>query len=161
MSFNSINSLLDKAVSVANAAGKKTEEVVEVSKLKLQEASLNADISNCYDELGKLRYNEKQFDIKDVEKEEDLVGQIQVLLEELAELKNKCEEIRKVRKCPNCGAACNVESHFCSRCGMMLAPEAVEVVKTEPKPQPQNVAEEATEETVKEASEVTEETTEE
>ena len=35
MSLNSLNSLLDKAMSVANVAGKKTEEMVEVSKLKL------------------------------------------------------------------------------------------------------------------------------
>ena len=25
-----------------------------------------------------------------------------------------------MKKCPNCGAACSVDSHFCSRCGMVL-----------------------------------------
>ena len=47
MSLNSLNSLLDKAMSVANVAGKKTEEMVVVSKLKLQDVSLNADLQNC------------------------------------------------------------------------------------------------------------------
>lgn len=47
MSINSFNSLLDKAISVANVAGKKTEEMVEASKLKIQEVSVNADLANC------------------------------------------------------------------------------------------------------------------
>ena len=43
----SLNSLLDKAISVANVAGKKTEEMVKASKLKLQEVSVNADLQDC------------------------------------------------------------------------------------------------------------------
>ena len=36
----SLNSLLDKAISVANVAGKKTEEMVEASKLKFHRLCL-------------------------------------------------------------------------------------------------------------------------
>ena len=52
----SLNSLLDKAISVANVAGKKTEEMVEASKLKLQEVSVNADLQDCYEKIGSLVY---------------------------------------------------------------------------------------------------------
>ncbi len=48
----SLNSLLDKAISVANVAGKKTEEMVEASKLKLQEVSVNADLQDCYEKIA-------------------------------------------------------------------------------------------------------------
>ena len=61
MSINSFNSLLDKAISVANVAGKKTEEMVEASKLKIQEVSVNADLANCYEKIGSLVYSSKKF----------------------------------------------------------------------------------------------------
>ena len=95
MSINSFNSLLDKAISVANVAGKKTEEMVEASKLKIQEVSVNADLANCYEKIGSR------------------------------------EEIRKVRKCPNCGASYATDAHFCSRCGMVLHEETSVVVPEE------------------------------
>ena len=56
----SLNSLLDKAISVANVAGKKTEEMVEASKLKLQEVSVNADLQDCYEKIGSLVYRSKK-----------------------------------------------------------------------------------------------------
>ena len=53
------------------------------------------------------------------------------LLEQLAQLQAKREEIRKVRKCPNCGASCATDAHFCSRCGMVLHEETSVVVPEE------------------------------
>ena len=51
--------------------------------------------------------------------------------EPLAQLQAKREEIRKVRKCPNCGASCATDAHFCSRCGMVLHEETSVVVPEE------------------------------
>ena len=49
MSINSFNSLLDKAISVANVAGKKTEERVEASKQKIQEMPGIGDVAERTD----------------------------------------------------------------------------------------------------------------
>ena len=135
MSFNSINSFLDKAVSVANAAasaaGKKTEEVVETSKLKLRQASLNSEISCCYEQLGKMVYEANRFDVPNEENQTDMMAQIDALLNDLSDLQAKKEEISKVKKCPNCGASCPTDSHFCSRCGMMITPRSEDEEYTE------------------------------
>ena len=120
MSINSFNSLLDKAISVANVAGKKTEEMVEASKLKIQEVSVNADLANCYEKIGSLVYSSKKFGADNEKEIAQLIAQADELLEQLAQLQAKREEIRKVRKCPNCGASCATDAHFCSRCGMVL-----------------------------------------
>ncbi len=123
MDFNSLNSLFDKAVSVANAAGKKTEEMVETSKLKFQEVSINSDLEACYEKIGSLVYRCKKSGADHEEEIGLLVEQADQLLAQLAELQSKREEIRRVKKCPNCGASCAVDSHFCSRCGMVLEEE--------------------------------------
>jgi len=130
----SLNSLLDKAISVANVAGKKTEEMVEASKLKLQEVSVNADLQDCYRSKKSGEDNEQAI--------EQLVEQADVLLEQLAQLQSKREEIKKMKKCPNCGASCNVDSHFCSRCGMVLH-EQSDLVPTQPQEEQPQQAEQA------------------
>mgnify|MGYP000305956249 CR=1 FL=1 len=100
----SLNSLLDKAISVANVAGKKTEEMVEASKLKLQEVSVNADLQDCYEKIGSLVYRSKKSGEDNAQAIDQLVEQADVLLEQLAQLQSKREEIKKMKKCPNCGA---------------------------------------------------------
>ena len=62
---------------------------------------------------------------------DQLVEQADVLLEQLAQLQSKREEIKKMKKCPNCGASCSVDSHFCSRCGMVLH-EQTDLAPTQP-----------------------------
>ena len=63
------------------------------------------------------------------------------------------EELKKVKKCPNCGASCSVDSHFCSRCGMVLheetdltVPEAEEQPAQPQETHPENQSEEKSEE---------------
>ena len=138
----SLNSLLDKAISVANVAGKKTEEMVEASKLKLQEVSVNADLQDCYEKIGSLVYRSKKSGEDNEQAIEQLVEQADVLLEQLAQLQSKREEIKKMKKCPNCGASCNVDSHFCSRCGMVLH-EQSDLVPTQPQEEQPQQAEQA------------------
>lgn len=147
MSFNSFNSLLDKAISVANVAGKKTEEVVETSKLKLQEVALNADLEDCYEKIGSLVFRSRTAGVDNEEQIAELVAQAQELIGQLTEIKLKRAEIKKVKKCPNCGASCEMDSHFCSRCGMVLSEEQpVEPEHPEAEPQAQEEPQEQTSE---------------
>lgn len=55
--MNELNTLFGKARSFANAVGKKTGEVVETSKVKLQMVSVNGEISRAYEEIGSLVYH--------------------------------------------------------------------------------------------------------
>ena len=52
--------LLLKAKTVANAAGKKTGELVEVSKLKLEAVQINSDIQKAYERLGSVVYEQEK-----------------------------------------------------------------------------------------------------
>lgn len=124
------NDLFDKAMSVANAAGKKTGEVVESSKLKLQVLSLNNDIEEAYQRLGTLVYRANKTGVENDQPVADVIQELDELLGELGGLEDKIAQLRQVKKCSNCGASCPVDAHFCSRCGMILnkrtEPEAEE-----------------------------------
>jgi hypothetical protein len=161
MSFNSFNSLLDKAISVANVAGKKTEEVVETSKLKLQEVALNADLEDCYEKIGSLVFRSRTAGVDNEEQIAELVAQAQELISQMTELKLKRAEIKKVKKCPNCGASCEMDSHFCSRCGMVLSQEQPEEEPQAAEPQEQPEAEPQAAEPQEPAQEQTQEPEEE
>lgn len=134
MSINSFNSLLDKAISVANVAGKKTEEMVEASKLKIQEVSVNADLANCYEKIGSLVYSSKKFGADNEQEIAQLIAQADELLEQLAQLQAKREEIRKVRKCPNCGASCSTMPHLEQKCASVAQEAPSEPEKQDEEP---------------------------
>lgn len=127
--MNDFNAILGKVKNWANAAGKKTEEVVEASKLKLQIVSLNGDLSKAYEELGNMVYHAAKNNETVGEEMDAVMDKIDELHEKLAELESKVGEIKKVRTCGNCGADCPADAHFCSRCGVIL--EAVECCDAE------------------------------
>ncbi len=119
--MNDFNAILGKMKTWANAAGKKTEEVVEASKLKLQIVSVSGDISKAYEELGAMVYHAAKNNETVGEEMDAVMDKIEALLEKLAILEGKVGEIKKVRSCPNCGAACAQDAQFCSRCGVILS----------------------------------------
>ena len=49
------------------------------------------------------------------------VAEIEAKLKELDEINQKINEMKKVVKCPDCGAESPVGSLFCSRCGASLS----------------------------------------
>lgn len=118
--MNDFNAILGKMKSWANAAGKKTEEVVETSKLKLQIVSLNGDISKAYEELGKLVFHAAKNNETVGEDMDAAMDKIDELLEKLAELEGRVGEMKKEKICGNCGASCAADAQFCSRCGVIL-----------------------------------------
>ena len=130
--MNDFNAILGKMRNLANAASKKTEEVVEASKLKLQIVSLNGEISKAYEELGRLIYDAAKKNESIGEEMDAAMAKIDELLEKVAELEGKENEIKKVRTCGNCGASCAADAAFCSRCGVILkvvTPVEAEIVE--------------------------------
>ena len=97
MSFNSFSSLLDKAISVANVAGKKTEEVVETSKLKLQEVALNADLEDCYEKIGSLVFRSRTAGMDNEEQIAELIAQAPDRAQAQTRRNQKGKEMSKLR----------------------------------------------------------------
>ena len=114
-----MDDVFEKARVAMNAAAQKTEEVVAVSKLKLEAVKVNNEIKGMYEKLGREVYR-----AKDQKPHEDVVHS---LCEEIDELRAKLEaldremaELKKVVSCPSCGQKNPKENYYCMKCGAQL-----------------------------------------
>ena len=112
---------LNKAKEVATVAFKKTEEVINIQKQKIDIYSLEAKLSKSYEILGKLCYdairNDEPFDAESVKPVTDDIA------EKLQLIENTKEEILKAKNkklCTKCGAQIEKNGVFCSKCGAKL-----------------------------------------
>ncbi len=133
MSF--FDELLSTTKNVASTAGKKGDDAVKFSKLKLKVAQINSEIKDKYTKLGEMIYSMAKADEKHTEEFDLMVEEIDALYVKLAETKAALDELRQLVACPGCGAKTKNENCFCPKCGTKL-----------PKPEPKPVEEAATEE---------------
>ena len=127
--------LLLKAKDLAGAAGIKAQEVAELTRVKLQAAQLKSDIDSNYLKLGEIIYELNKNGTENEELVNMCIAEIEAQLRELEELEAKISEMKKVVRCPECGAESPVGSLFCARCGAALqGQEPVDVEEPEQEP---------------------------
>ena len=138
-----LDDVVTNAKSAAQTVSKVAVQFVDMSKLRLNLAELNGEINKQYQALGQFVYEaEKAGTLCEKEKAEkiaaidDLYAQFSTVSAHLAALRNKVT-------CPACGKQVDMDSMFCSHCGMRLdeakakakaesAPVAEEVPAEEP-----------------------------
>lgn len=134
--MNGFDEFLDKAKALAAAAGKKTGEVVEVSKLKIQAVQINSDIQKAYERLGSIQYEKEKTGADNSDLVKVCISEIDALLAELADLNERIADTKSAARCPNCGAQNPEEAIFCARCGSSLtadsAPQYGKAVEVDP-----------------------------
>ena len=110
---------LGKVKNVADAAGKKTTDLVEFSKLKLALTDLNEEINRGYMRLGKITYERNTREGAD-EEAAAIIGEIDGLQEKLASIHDRILAIKNVVRCAECGAINPRQAVFCNQCGAMI-----------------------------------------
>ena len=120
MMSDGMNEFFTKVKDVAQKAGEKTVEVVDVSKLRLQCISVSARMRDCYEQLGKLTY----FENKNGESDKDLMAKIIAKIDEytshLKSLNEQIDTIQQTIRCPKCAAANPQKANYCQKCGEKL-----------------------------------------
>lgn len=116
-----LDDVFDKAKNVANMAGKKTEEFVEVSKLKLEENQLKGDLEKAFAKLGHIMYELLKSDSENQKLVGACVEEIDEIAARLNTIENRVAEAKKQVKCPVCGINNQAEAYYCHRCGSRLA----------------------------------------
>lgn len=110
----------DAAEKGVTFAGKRTVELVEISKLNMRIFDLNTEISILLREIGQLVYNaHAELDVDDVDISAKLKS-IDEKKEKISEYKNRIAELKLFRSCPVCGELCGKEDEHCSSCGAKL-----------------------------------------
>lgn len=137
MSF--LDNVISTTKNVAATAGKKTDETIRVSKLKLKATQLNADIKNKNEKLGALVYEMAKSGEKDTEAFDAIIADLDANNAELAEIGKQLDELKGMVTCSACGAKTDNDNAFCPKCGAKLpekpAPAENEPVIEEDKPE--------------------------
>ncbi len=109
--------VLSRAKAVAEAAGKKTGELVENTKTKMEIADVQREIASLYEGLGRLVYDGR----RSGDPIDDMVDACIAHLEEqnayLEELQDKLLESKNAVRCGECGTVNDDDSRFCKKCG--------------------------------------------
>lgn len=112
--------VLSRAKSMAQSAGKKTEELVELTKTKVQIGDLRREISSLYEGLGRLVYDSRHSEESVDELVDACVEQLDEQLKELARLEERVMESKSVIRCDSCGSFNAQDASFCNQCGKKL-----------------------------------------
>lgn len=118
MSF--VDNVINTTKNVAATAGKKTDEAIKISKLKLRSTQLNSDIKNKNEKLGALVYDMAKSGEKDTKAFDALVAEIDAVNTELADIEKQLDSLKGVVACPSCGAKTADDNTFCPKCGAKL-----------------------------------------
>ena len=111
---------LNMAKDAAEAAGKKTGELVDITKLKMEIARVEKELASTYEGLGRLTYDAK----KGAEDTSDLadtcVTHIDELTAKLTALQTKLADKKHAVRCAACGTLNEQDAAFCKACGEKL-----------------------------------------
>lgn len=138
--INSVSELADNAVKlakdVAAQTGKKTEEIVGASKVKLDIMKLENEIKTVNQKLGAAVYEASISEEGGyTEIIDQYIAELATKHAQLEQLKKQAAAMKKTVVCEACKAVNPKESFFCSRCGAPLPvtePDEVEVTECEP-----------------------------
>lgn len=123
-----LDDLMHKAKELADTVGKATGELVDDSRLKLQELKLSSELKDAYERLGSVTYDAMKNGTENKALVDLVVSEIDGILQSLETLKaTKSVPETGEKYCPQCGTTNGSDSVYCTRCGAPLtivAPEA-------------------------------------
>ena len=118
-----LDDVVINAKSAAEAVSRKAGQIVDVSKLRISAAEINAEIAKRYEVLGQYVYECSRSSLAadpeavgQMTEIDDLKAQQATIAKELGDKQNKVF-------CPICGKQSPITAAFCSSCGTKLIPD--------------------------------------
>ncbi len=139
-----LDDLMSKAKELADTVGKATGELVDDSRMKLQELKLNSELKDAYERLGSVTYDALKNGAENKALVDLVVSEIDGILQSIEQLKAaRTAPAAGERYCPQCGTTNGGDSVYCARCGAplsMAAPEPPAAEEPAPAPAPETEA---------------------
>ena len=123
---NVLDDIITSAKNLVDIASKKTDNVVELSKLKYQCVQLTSELKSLYEKLGNAVYTMVKSDFNNKELMDSLIEEIDSLKAKIDELNYQIAERRNIRICPACGSRNDKDACYCNKCGNKFDPSAAE-----------------------------------
>lgn len=122
-----LDDLMSKAKELADTVGKATGELVDDSRMKLQELKLNSELKDAYERLGSVTYDAIKNGTENKALVDLVVSEIDGILQSIEKLKaSKGVPAAGEKYCPQCGTSNGGDAVYCVRCGAPLSMAAPE-----------------------------------
>ncbi|MDO8685450.1 MAG: zinc ribbon domain-containing protein [Clostridiales bacterium] len=123
-----LDNLGKKVSEAAQAAAKKSGELVEITKTNININGEEDKIEKKQQQMGKLVYEKFQATGSIDEEFAGLCNEITAHMETVKNLRQKIMEIKNIKSCTGCGAELERTAMFCAKCGTRQeVPEASSV----------------------------------
>lgn len=113
--MSKMDDIIRKTKEFGIAAGKKTGEVVDQTKVKLNISEVRSEIKDKLAELGmgvfRAKKSNAEFD------DAAIISELDALYEKKSELENKLLDMKGVKKCPECSENSQPTAEYCQKCG--------------------------------------------
>lgn len=109
-----------KVGEAAQAAAKKSSEIVEVTKLNISISSEEDKIQKLYAQIGKRLFEEYCSGQEVAEGYKVDCEAIKAHQDNIKGFKEKIMELKNIQPCPNCGNEVEKTAAFCARCGTKI-----------------------------------------
>lgn len=120
--MNFFDEIIDSAKTALDKTSEKAEEIIDKGKTQVRIVRLRGELRRCYTRLGLRVYNKSKAGEDFGSDVEMRIREIDILREQLADLKEQSELIKYSKKCKNCGSYNDKEDEFCLDCGAALNP---------------------------------------
>lgn len=119
--MSNLDNVINKTKQLMNMASKKTSDIFEFSKLKMDKANKSAELQKNYELLGKMFYLECKSNENDTDNMQEIIDKIESLESEIKKINNNIFAMKNIKTCKKCGNKNNKEALYCSLCGAPLS----------------------------------------
>lgn len=116
--------LLASAKNAVDVAGQKTDNVVEITKLKYQCVQLTNELKSLYEKLGSAVYSMKKAAYQNNDLMDSLIEEIDEIKERIKEVNDQIALRKEIILCPACGYQNDKHAIYCMKCGNKLIVDA-------------------------------------
>lgn len=112
-----LSGLGEKVGKAAQAAAKKSNEIVEITKINMNISSEEEKIQKIFKQIGELVFDDFKNNTDTGESVVALCQQVVTHQQTIKELKEKLMIVKNIKACSNCGAELELSVTFCPKCG--------------------------------------------
>lgn len=116
-----LDDVVVNAKSAAEAVSRKAGQIVDVSKLHINAAELNSEISKRYQALGQYVYENVRETVSGDAEAAGKMAELDELMVQHSAVQKELNDKQNKILCPGCGKSCSTNSSYCSTCGTKLA----------------------------------------
>ena len=126
-----LDDLTRVVTDTAKSVSKKSSSMVEVTRLSMAINTEEDRIQRQFYEIGKKVYTEYTLDKGWDEEIAEMCKSVQVMEKNIADMKTKILNLRKIKECPKCSEILDIDMMFCYKCGESQPIVATIVEETE------------------------------